>query len=113
MRNNSVLGVIGGIMIAVTVFLSGNTITFDSEAWSDTTALVLLAAGIAVIIFSLAGNRVATGYAAMVAGTIALIQVVDLIRDSNLDFSARLIVLVVGVILAFAASFSRRRGASA
>lgn len=111
MRSNSVLGVIGGIMIAVTVFLSGNTITFSSDAWSGTTALVLLIAGIAVIVFSLAGNRVATGLAAMVAGTIALIEVVDLIRDSNLDFSARLIVLVLGVILAFVASFGRNRAA--
>jgi cytochrome c oxidase subunit IV len=111
MRSNSVLGVIGGIMIAVTVFLSGNTITFESEAWSDTTALVLLAAGIAVVIFSLAGNRIATGYAAMVAGTIALIEVVDLIRNGDAEFSARLIVLVLGVIFALVASFGRSRAA--
>ncbi len=109
MRRSSVLGVIGGILIAVTVFLSGNTITFTSSAWKDTTAFVLLAAGIAVIIFSLGGNRIGTGYAAMVAGTIALIEVVDLIRDSNLDFSVRLILLVVGVLLAFAAAWERHR----
>ncbi len=109
MRRDSTLGVIGGVLIAVTIFLSGNTITFSAEAWKGTTALVLLAAGIAVIIFSLGGNRVATGYAATVAGTIALIQVVDLIRDDNFDFSARLIVLVIGVVLAFAAAWGRNR----
>ncbi len=109
MTRNSTLGIVGGILIAVTVFLSGNTITFTSAAWKDTTALVLLAAGIAVIIFSAAGNRIGTGYAAMVAGTIALIQVVDLLRDGNLDFSVRLIVLVVGVLLAFVAAVERRR----
>jgi cytochrome c oxidase subunit IV len=96
-------------LIAVTVFLTGNTITFTASAWKDTTAFVLLVAGIAVIIFSLLGNRIATGYAAMVAGTIALIEVVDLIREHNLDFSVRLILLVVGVLLAFIASFERRR----
>ena len=109
MRNNSLLGVIGGVLIAVTVFLTGNTITFTSSAWKDTTAFVLLLAGIAVIIFSLAGNRVGTGYAAMVAGTIALIQVVTLIRASDLDFSVRLILLIVGVIFAFVASVGRSR----
>jgi cytochrome c oxidase subunit IV len=96
-------------LIAVTVFLTGNTITFTASAWKDTTAFVLLIAGVAVIIFSLLGNRIATGYAAMVAGTIALIEVVDLIREHNLDFSVRLILLVVGVLLAFIASFERRR----
>jgi hypothetical protein len=109
MRSNSVLGVIGGILIAVTVFLTGNTITFTASAWQDTTAFVLLLAGIAVIIFSLMGNRLGTGYSAMVAGTIALIEVVTLIRAHDLNFSVRLILLVVGVILAFAASFGRRR----
>jgi hypothetical protein len=109
MRSNSLLGVIGGVLIAVTVFLSGNTITFTSDAWNGTTALVLLVAGIAVIAFSLMGSRVGTGYAAMVAGTIALIEVVQLVREGNPDFSVRLIVLVVGVLLALAASFERRR----
>ena len=112
MRNSSLLGVIGGVLIAVTVFLTGNTITFTSSAWRDTTAFVLLLAGIAVIIFSLAGNRIGTGYAAMVAGTIALIEVVDMIRHNDVNFSVRLILLVVGVILAFAASVGRRRGAA-
>lgn len=109
MSRNSALGVVGGVLIAITIFLEGNTITFSADAWKGTTALVLLAAGIAVIIFSLGGNRVATGYAATVAGTIALIQVVDLVRDKDFDFSARLIVLVIGVILAFIAAFGRRR----
>jgi uncharacterized membrane protein len=108
MRSNSLLGVIGGVLIAVTVFLTGNTITFTSSAWKDTTAFVLLIAGIAVIIFSLAGNRIGTGYAAMVAGTIALIEVVTLIRANDLNLSVRLILLLIGVILAFVASFGRR-----
>jgi len=112
MRNNSLLGVIGGVLIAVTVFLTGNTITFTSSAWKDTTAFVLLCAGIAVIIFSLMGSRIGTGYAAMVAGTIALIEVVTLIRASSLDFSVRLILLVIGVILAFIASSGRSRRAA-
>ena len=111
MRSNSLLGLIGGVLIVVAVFLTGNTITFTSSAWKDTTAFVLLIAGIAVIIFSLMGNRIGMGYAAMVAGTIALIEVVTLIRASDLDFSVRLILLVVGVIFAFVASFGRRNAA--
>ena len=109
MNRNSTLGVLGGILIAVTVFLEGNTITFSSSAWKETTALVLLAAGIAVIVFALGGNRVGMSYAAAVAGTIALIQVVDLLRADSIEFSARLIVLVIGVILAFVASVGSRR----
>jgi hypothetical protein len=108
MRSNSLVGLIGGVLIVVSVFLTGNTITFTSSAWKDTMSLILLLAGIAVIIFSLIGNRIGVGYAAMVAGTIALIEVVTLIRASDLNFSVRLILLLVGVIFAFVASFGRR-----
>lgn len=110
MGSNRILGTIGGILIAVSVFLTGNTITFTGDAIKPTVALVLFIAGLAVIAFSLMANRLATGYAAMVAATIALIAFVDLLRSDNIEISVKLIVLLVGVALALVASFGRRRG---
>jgi hypothetical protein len=109
MQSNKVLGVIGGILIAVTVFLTGNTITFSSDAITKTAPLILFIAGLAVIAFSLMGKSTATGYAAMVAATIALIQLVDLLRSDSIEISVRLVLLLVGVVLALIASFSRRK----
>ena len=104
MSKTTLTGLVGGILIAVTVFLNGNTITFSWDEIKDTTSLVLFASGVAVIAFALLRNRVMTGYAAMVAFTVALIWVVDDLRGDGLDITARLIVLVVGVILALMAS---------
>lgn len=109
MGSNKFLGVIGGILIAVSVFLTGNTITFTGDAISQTSPLILFIAGLAVIVFSLMAHRTATGYAAMVAATIALISLVNLIRYDHFEFSVRIIVLLVGVVLALGASVGRRR----
>ncbi|WP_291383346.1 hypothetical protein [Demequina sp.] len=103
------LGVIGGICIAVAVFLTGNTITFSGAAIKETVPLILFIAAIAIIVFSLMSNGVAIGYAAMVAATIALIQLVDMFRSDSINFSVRLILLLVGVALALFASITRRR----
>ena len=110
MRSNSTLGVIGGILIAVSVFLTGNTITFSGAAIKETVPLILFIAALAIIAFSVMKNRTAASYAAMVAATIALIQLVDMLRDGSLDFSVRLVLLVVGVILALISSLGHRRG---
>jgi len=110
MKSNKFLGVLGGILIAVTVFLSGNTLTFSGSALTETIPLILFIAAIAIIAFSLMANRTATGYAAMVAATIALIQLVEMIRGGSIDFSVRLVLLVVGVILALLASVTSRKG---
>lgn len=107
--SNKFLGIIGGACIAVSVFLTGNTITFSGSAIKATVPLILFIAALAVIAFSVVGNRLATGYAAMVAATIALIAVVDLLRSDSIELSVRLILLLVGVILALLASFGRRR----
>ena len=110
MRSNTFLGVIGGLCIAVAVFLTGNTITFSGAAIKETVPLILFIAGLAVIAFSLMSNRLAVGYAAVVAGTIALIELVDMLRSDSISFSMRLIVLLVGVALALFSSFGRRKG---
>ncbi len=110
MRSNTFLGVIGGICIVIAVFLTGNSITFSGDAIKTTAPLILFIAGLAVIAFSLTSNRLAVGYAAVVAGTIALIQLVDMLRSDSISFSVRLIVLLVGVALALFSSFGRRKG---
>ena len=110
MRSKMFLGVIGGILIALAVFLTGTTITFSGAAIKETVPLILFIAALAVIAFSLMSNRTATGYAAMVAATIALIQLVEMVRGGSIDFSVRLVVLLVGVVLALIASVTSRRG---
>lgn len=111
MSKTTLTGLVGGILIAVTVFLSGNTITFSWDEIKDTQSLVLFAAGVAVIAFALVRNRVLTGYAAMAAFTIALIWVVDMLRADTFEITARLVVLVVGVILALMASSVGKKAA--
>lgn len=108
MKSNKALGVIGGILIAISVFLTGNTITFSGSALEATVPLILFIAALAIIAFSLMANRTAASYASVVAATIALIQVVEMVRGGSVELSVRLILLVVGVVLALISSVSRR-----
>ncbi len=108
MKSNKALGIIGGILIAISVFLTGNSITFSGSALKSTTALILFIAALAIIAFFLMANRLAASYASVVAGTIALIQVVEMVRGGSIDLSVGLILLVVGVVLALIASMGRR-----
>ena len=110
MKNNSVLGVVGGAMIALSVFLTGNTITFSGEAIKQTVPLILFIAALAIVAFSLMKNRAFASYAAIAAATIALIQLVEMLRGDSIEFSVRLIVLLVGVVLALVSSLGRGRG---
>lgn len=77
MKSNSALGVIGGVFIAASAFLTGNTITFSG--------------------------------AAIVAATIALIQLVDMVRGGSIDLSVRFIILLVGVVQALFSSLGHRK----
>jgi hypothetical protein len=110
MKSNTVLGAIGGVLIAVSVFLTGNTITFSGEAIKSTEPLILFIAALAIIAFSVMKNRTLTSYAAIVAATIALIWLVEMIRNDALDFSVRLVLLLVGVVVALFASLGNRKG---
>ncbi len=111
MKSNTVLGVIGGLLIALSVFLTGNTtLTLTVEAINATVPLILFIAALAIIAFSVMKNRTAVSYAAIVAATIALIQLVDMVRGGSIDFSVQLIVLVVGVALALFSSLGNRKG---
>jgi len=108
MKDSKTLGVIGGVAIAISVFLTGNSITFSGSALKGTVPLILFIAALAIIAFSLMSNRMAASYASIVAATIALIQVVDMVRGDSVDFSVRLILLLVGVVLALISSVGRR-----
>jgi|GEM_PF-1476578 len=109
MKSNTALGVIGGILIALSVFLTGNTITFSGAAIKATVPLILFIAALAIIALSVMKNRMAAGYAAVVAATIALIRLVDMLRDGSVDFSVGLVLLVVGVALALYSSLGNRK----
>lgn len=109
MKSNTVLGVVGGSLIAVSVFLTGNSITFSGEAIKGTVALILFLAALAIILLSVMLKRTAAGYAAIVAGTIALIELVEMIRNDSVDFSVRLVLLLVGVALALFSTLGRRK----
>ncbi len=110
MKSNTALGVIGGILIALSVFLTGNSLTISGEAIKATVPLILFIAALAIIAFSVMKNRTAASYAAIVAATITLIQLVDMLRGGSLDFSIQLVLLVVGVALALVSSLGHRKG---
>ena len=109
MKSNTVLGVIGGILIAISVFLTGTTVSFSGAAIKETVPLILFVAALAVIAFSVMKNRTAASFAAIVAATIALIQLVDMLRNGSLDITVRLVILVAGVALALLSSLGNRK----
>lgn len=104
MGKNAILGVIGGLLIALSVFFSGDTATFTLDALSGGQAWVLFAAGLAVIIFVLLGSFRWAAYGAIAATTITLIKVID----GEAALSVGFIVLVVGVILSLLATVTRK-----
>jgi hypothetical protein len=103
------MGILGGVLIAVAAILTGSGFNFSTDTLKNTTLLILFLAGIAVVIFLLMGNRTYAGYSAIAATTIALIAVVDMIRGPGLDLTVRLVVLVVGVILALIGSVGSKK----
>lgn len=100
MSRNRMLGIIGGALIAISVFFSGDTATFNSSALTDKTALVLFLAGILVIIFMIITNRQFAAYATIAALTIWLIAVLS----GGAALTVGFVILTVGIILAFIAS---------
>lgn len=100
MSRNNTLGVIGGVLIALSVFFSGNTANFDLDRISGGTTIVLFVAGVLVAVFLVMRNRGWAGYAAIAATTIAIIAIVDGAAALTLGF----VLLIVGVIMALIAT---------
>lgn len=104
MSKNAILGIIGGVLIALSVFFSGDTATFNTSALSDAQSLVLFAAGLVVIIFLLLSSYRWASFGAIAATTIALIIVIG----GGAALSVGFIVLIVGVILALIATVTHK-----
>jgi hypothetical protein len=96
MSRNSILGIIGGALIALSVFFSGDTATFSTGALSGGFNIVLFAAGVLVIIFLLLKNRLWASYAAVAAAALLIVGLIDGLAAATLGF----ILLVIGVVLA-------------
>jgi len=101
--NNRQLGIIGGVLIALAALMTGTGFAISTSGLSTAYTLVLFAAGIGVIVFLLSGKLNWAVYSAIAAATIALIEVLALVIDSA-QITLRLVVLVVGVILALLAT---------
>ncbi len=101
--NNRQFGIIGGVLIALAALMTGSGFSISTSALGNAGTLVLFAAGIGVIVFLLTGNLNWAVYSAIAAATLALIEVLALVMD-NADVTLRLVVLVVGVILALLAT---------
>jgi len=108
MNRNTSLGVIGGAMIVVAAFLTGTGFDFNSNALENTVLLVLFLAGLFVALLCVLGKPALAAYPAGAAATIALIWVIDLVKNDT-DFTVQLVVLIIGVLLALMATISNRR----
>jgi len=100
-------GITGGILIMLSVFLTTDDSLdsqFDTEALNVTENLLLLIAGIGVLVFARIGRRTLCAYSAIVATTLGLLMVIDLLRANTLDLTVKLVVLIGGVTLALMAS---------
>ncbi len=100
---NRQLGIIGGVLIALAALMTGTGFKLSTDGLSSAYTLVLFAAGIGLVVFLLAGKLNWAVYAVIAAATIALIEVLGLIMDDG-EFSLRLVVLIVGVILGLLAT---------
>ena len=98
------LGLIGGGLIVLAVFLTGTGVNFDTKALNVTQSLLLFITGLGVMVFARLGRRTMAAYSAVAATTLGLVLVIDLLRAGTLDLTVKLVVLVVGVVLALMAS---------
>ncbi len=107
--NTRQIGIIGGILIAIAALLTGNEFDFSTDGLGHPLTLVLFAAGLGVIFFLLAGKMPWAIYSTIAAATIALIWILEVIMDGA-DITVRLVMLVIGVILALLATTWHHRG---
>ena len=98
------LGLTGGALIMLGVFLTGTAVNFDTKALNVTSGLLLFIAGLGVMVFARLGRRTLAAYFAVAATTLGLLMVVDLLRAGALDLTVKLVVIVVGIALALMAS---------
>jgi hypothetical protein len=98
------LGLIGGALIMIAVFLTGTGVNFDTKALNVTQSLLLFITGLGVMVFARLGRRTMAAYSAIAATTLGLALVIDLLRNGALDLTVKLVVLVVGIVLALMAS---------
>lgn len=98
------LGLAGGALIMLGVFLTGSGVNFDTKALNVTSGLLLFIAGLGVRVFARLGRRTLAACFAIAATTLGLLMVVDLLRAGALDLTVKLVVVVVGIALALMAS---------
>lgn len=102
-------GIIGGGLIIVAAFLTGTGLTFDGNALGNTLPLVLFLSGLAVVIFTLVGASALAAYAAGAASGLFAVDVIELVRAEEFEFTTKIIVLLAGVVLALLATIPSRR----
>jgi len=107
--NTRQLGIVGGVLIAITALLTGNGLNFSTDGLGHPVPLVLFVAGLGVIFFLLTGKMTWAIYSTIAAATIALTLILGVIMDGA-DISLQLILLVIGVILALLATTWHHRG---
>ena len=103
-----VLGVLGGALIALSVFTVGNSVSFSSGVPDNGSAWVVLAAGALVALFSIVRVRTLIGFGAGAAAAVAAAEIYDAARAGDFTMTARLGVLGAGVVVALAATIGRR-----
>ena len=101
--NNRLLGVIGGVLIALSALMTGTGLSLSTDPLGHPFGLVLFAAGIGLVLFLLAGKLNWAVYAVIAAATFALIELLSLVMD-DAPFALQFVVLVAGVILGLLAT---------
>ncbi len=98
------LGLIGGALIVLGVFMTGTAVNFDTKALNTTSNLLLFVAGLGVLVFARLGRRTLVAYSAVAATTLGLMMVVELLRAGSLDLTVKLVVIIAGIALSLMAS---------
>lgn len=101
------LGLIGGALIVLSVFLDGNTLAFSGAPTSGASWAILVGGAIAAL-FSLFRVRTLMAFGAGAAAAIVAADVVDAARAGAFQLTTPLVVVTVGVLATLAATIGRR-----
>ncbi len=109
MIQRMVLGVIGGALVVLSVFIDGDTVAFGDGVPDNGVSWTVLGAGVVAAVFAIVGVRTLIAFGSGAATAVASMQIVDAVRSGSFRPTASLVVLVVGVLATLAATIGRRR----
>jgi hypothetical protein len=110
MNQTTMMGIFGGVLVALAVFLTDTGIGFDTGELSSSIALVQLVAGLGIVMFLLVKQHAWAMYMTIAATTVVVIALIDVFRSEGPGLTLGFVVALAGVVLALIAVVGGGRG---